>query len=162
MRSCLPLSDAISCARSLRGVGCRKIGAHQRCSPLLQALFMIASALPATAMIATTVRTINKGVFIATSLPRAPKAYWSASYPGLNERAPDESNYPNREVRPRSLGRTMHAPEASSSSKISSPFLMRGQMSAGKFAIKLSVGVCGCRVGKGKAYLRLRSSFPGS
>ena len=40
-------------------------------------------------------------------------------------------------VRPRSLGRTTHAPEASSSSKIRSPFLMRGQMSVGKFAIKL-------------------------
>ena len=26
-----------------------EIGAHQRCSPLLQALFIIASALPATA-----------------------------------------------------------------------------------------------------------------
>ena len=49
-----------------------EIGAHQRCSPPLQALFMIASALRATAT--TAVRTINKGVFIATSLLRGPQS----------------------------------------------------------------------------------------
>jgi hypothetical protein len=48
------------------------MGAHLRCSPVLQALFMIASALPATTT--TAVRTIIKGVFIAASLMRGPQS----------------------------------------------------------------------------------------
>jgi hypothetical protein len=44
---------------------------------------MIARALPTTTT--TVVSAINKGVFIVTSLLRAPKAYWSPSYPSLNE-----------------------------------------------------------------------------
>jgi hypothetical protein len=57
-----------------------EIGAHQRCSPLLQALFMIANALPATATTTTAVRTINKGVFIATSLLRGPQSLLVAEF----------------------------------------------------------------------------------